>query len=161
MKALGITINTKGIFPVSQYNDAGVQQWFGYVYIGNIGAHDAWIVSGTKAQLQAISARADTIGICIVTEKTTVDDKDAQGNVIGSHDVHWLELDNTLTAAQRTKINNWVTNTMNPWLTARGRDTWPTITAAMTAKQIVKFLFNKLNNKFDLDLMTHDICDNE
>ena len=101
----------------------------GWVQIGTIGGFGAFLASGTGAELLALNAAPGVIGLCAMSE---------------SGNVRWAELDGTITTAQRTK---W-----NAWLTARS---YPTIPVGTTYRAIVLAVFKRLNNLWSLS--SHDI----
>lgn len=105
--------------------DRTVTPYTGHVYIGEIAGWGGYIVSGTKAQLQAINALPNVYGLAYVTE--------AEG-------AHWTELDAAITPAIRTRLNTW--------LTARSQTTIP---AAWTNKQVIMAIFKRMRVDFDLD----------
>lgn len=90
-------------------------------------------MSGTAPQLATIAALARVIGIVTVTEGGTV---------------RWGELDGTIAAGVRTKLNNF--------LTARGKANVP---AGWTYRQVVVAVFQALNARFDLTTFTHDVTE--
>jgi hypothetical protein len=85
----------------------------------------AYIFSGTGAQLAAINALPSVVGVCVVTE---------------AGDVKWAELDSTIGAAARTKLNTWLTN-----------HGYANVPAGWTNKQTILTLFRRLNPDFDFD----------
>lgn len=99
----------------------------GHVHIGNLNHQfGAYMVSGTGAQLVAINALPQVVGIVAVTE---------------SGGVRWAELDGVIAAGVRTKLN--------AWLSSRG---YPNIPAGWTYKQVIREVFRRLNDKFEFDL---------
>ena len=90
-----------------------------------LGAWGAYMVSGTGAQLTAINALPQVVGIVAVTE---------------SGSVRWAELDGVIAAGVRTKLNNW--------LTARG---YPNILSGWTYRRVIREVFQRLNDKFEFD----------
>ncbi len=125
MKAFAIATQTNGIPNISSLPFAGWTQ------CGRVGTFAAYLFSGTGPQLIAINALSNVYGLVAMTE---------------SGSIRWAELDGTVTTAQRTK---W-----NAWLSARG---YPTIPVGWSYRQIVLAVFKRLNNLFDLT--THDILD--
>ena len=103
----------------------------GWVQCGTIGQFGGYLFSGTAAQLIAINALANVIGLVAMTE---------------TGDVRWAELDGNLPAALRTRLNTF--------LTARG---WPTIPTGWTYRQTVVEIFKRLNDRWDLS--SHNILD--
>jgi hypothetical protein len=104
--------------------DASVTPYTGYVHADSIGGFGAYLFSGTPAQLTALNALPQVIGIVAVSE---------------AGDVKWAELDGVIAAGVRTKLNTW--------LTARG---YPTIPAGWTYRQVVEAVYKRLNARFDL-----------
>jgi hypothetical protein len=98
----------------------------GHVQVDSVGSWGAYLISGSGAQLTAINALPQVIGICQVTE----------------NGVRWGELDSV--------VSTTVMNKLNAWKTAN-RPTWPAVTAGMTYRTIINFLFNKFNVKFNLN----------
>ena len=96
----------------------------GYALGGKVGGFGCYLFSGTAAQLTALAALANVIAIRQVSD--------------GS--VRFPELDATIGAAARTKINNW--------LTARG---YPNIPSGWTYRQVVKEIYKRVEARFDLD----------
>ena len=105
----------------------------GWVQCGIVGQYGAYLFSSTAAQLVAINALPNVVGIVAVSESGTV---------------RWAELDGVIAAGVRTKLN--------AWLTARG---YPTIPAGWTYRQVVMAICKRLNAQFDLT--THDVMDAE
>lgn len=98
---------------------------YGYALAANLpGKWGLYLFSGTAAQLTAINALASVVGLVAMTETG----------------IKWVELDNTVTTAIRTKLNNW--------LTARG---YPNIPAGWTFRRIVQEIYARMGQKFDLD----------
>lgn len=100
---------------------------YGYVLCDQIGQYGAYLVSGTGAQLTALNATPQCVGIVAVTE---------------SGGVKWAELDGTIAPAIRTKLNTWITN---------NRPAWPQVPAGATYRQVIRALFARFNAQFDLD----------
>jgi hypothetical protein len=99
----------------------------GYVLADQIGQFGAYLVSGSAAQLVALNALPNVVGIVAVTEA---------GNV------RWAELDGVIAPAVRTKLNTF--------LTARG---WPTIPAGVTYRVVIRAAFKRFNASFEIEGM--------
>lgn len=99
--------------------------------IGGANGWGAYLFSGTAAQLTALNVLSTVTGIVAVTE---------------SGDTRWAELDGTIAPAVRTKLNTW--------LIARGH---PTIPAGWSYRQVVNAVYQRLNDRFDLNAF--DIAD--
>jgi len=112
-------------------DDAGKRMYHGFVRLARIGDWAVYLVSGTGAQLLAIDALPNVIGICAVTE---------------SGDVKWGELDANIALAVRTKLNTW--------LTARGL---PTIPAGWTNRKVLVEVAKRMDERFDLGFF--DVAD--
>lgn len=97
----------------------------GYAHFDTLGQYGAYIFSGTAAQLAALNALPNVIGLVAMTGKT-------------DNDKEWLELDTVIAAGVRTKINTW--------LTARG---FTNIPAGWTYKQVVRAIYQRFNSRFD------------
>jgi len=111
-----------------------VTPYIGHVHIGDLNQQwGVYMVSGTGAQLVAINALPQVVGIVAVTE---------------SGGVKWGELDSVIASAIRTKLNTWLAN--------RG---YPIIPTSWTNRQVVQAVFKRLNGKFDFDLfdVTEDL----
>lgn len=106
--------------------DTALYPYHGHIFIGQIAGWGAYLISGTSAQLSAINALPQAIGLATLT--TT-----AEG-------VKWKELDSTVSLAVRTKLNTW--------LTARG---YPMIPEGWTNRQVVLAVCKKLNPVFDIE----------
>jgi hypothetical protein len=106
--------------------DTSVTPYSGYVLSGEIASTGwgAYLISGTGAQLLAIDALAQVVGIVAVTQ---------------SGDVRWGELDDALSSVVRTKINNW--------LSARGLQTIPD---GWTNGRVVREIFQRANSRWEL-----------
>ena len=104
--------------------DPTVTPVHGWVHCDSIGNWGAYLVSGTAAQLTALNALPQVVGLVAVTE---------------AGDVRWAELDNNLPAAIRTRLNTW--------LTARG---YPTIPTGWSNRRGVREIFQRFNARFDL-----------
>jgi len=136
MKAFAIINNPNG---VPALNDAGGNPllYRGYVYHYQIVANwGTYLISGTPAQLAAIAALATVIPICTVTEPTQ------DGNP------RWPELDDVLSSARRTRLNNW--------LSARGL---PTVPATWTYRRVLEVTYRRIKPGFNL--MAEDVKDGE
>ncbi len=96
----------------------------GYTLGGVVGNFGAYLFSGTGAQLTTLNALPQIVGICVMTT---------------TGDVRWAELDGKTATAIRNKLNTW--------LTTRG---YPTIPITWTYRQVVKAIYQRMNNKFDL-----------
>lgn len=105
----------------------------GYVLCDQVANFGAYLFSGTGAQLSALDALPQVVGICAVTEN---------GNV------KWAELDGVVAAGVRTKLNTWITN---------NRHAWPLIPAGTAYRQILQVLYKRFNGKFDLSVI--DVAD--
>ena len=97
----------------------------GYTHAASVGNWGTYLFSGTAEQLTAINALPNVFGIVAVTQ---------------SGAVRWAELDGTISAAVRSRLNTW--------LTARS---YPTIPAGWTYRRVILAIFNRLNDKFDLN----------
>ena len=97
----------------------------GFVHCGTRGNFGAYLYAGTPAQLAALDALPTVIGLVIMTEA---------GNV------RWLELENTITNARRTRLNTF--------LTERGL---PTIPAGRTYRQVVLTVWDRFFSGFDIN----------
>lgn len=96
---------------------------------GPIGSWALYLYSGTAAQLTAIAALATVYPLAAMTDNGVI---------------KWAELNNTVTAAHRTKLNTW--------LTARG---YPTIPVGWSYLQILNALVTRIkraNDGFDLNV---------
>ena len=89
----------------------------GWAHHGTLGQYGAYLFVGSAAQLTALNALPNVIGLIAMTNAPD-DEK------------RWLELDGALPTALRTRINNW--------LTARGR---PNIPTGQTYRQVVRAIF--------------------
>jgi len=103
--------------------DTSVTPVIGWVLCDKIGDQGAYLFGGTAAQLTALNAPPQVLGIVAVTE---------------NGDTKWAELDNVISAGVRTK--------MNAWLTARG---YPNIPADWTYKQVIMAVYQRFNARFD------------
>lgn len=92
--------------------DLGGLPCYGYTLLAHLPnySHGVYLVSGTAAQLTAINALAQVYRICTLAE-----------------------LDDVITAARRTRINEW--------LTARG---YPNIPAGWTYRQVLDAIAKRL-----------------
>jgi hypothetical protein len=95
----------------------------GWVLCDQVGNQGAYLFSGTAAQLAALNALSQVLGIIAVTQ----------------NGARWAELDGVISSAVRTKLNTW--------LTARG---YPNIPADWTYRQVILAVYKRLNNHFDL-----------
>ncbi len=111
--------------PGSPQIDMTVTPYAGHVYVGSIAGWGGYLISGTLAQLQALQATPQVVGIAMLTSNDTA---------------KWKELDAVITPAMKVKLNTW--------LTARG---WPTIPAGWTARQIINFAMKRLNPNFKIE----------
>ena len=102
---------------------AGVD-YKGFAMADVLGNHGAVLFSGTGAQLTAVNALANVVGICQVTETGA----------------RWPELDNTVGVGARTALNTW--------LTARSLGT---VGAGMTNRQVINAIYKHFNSRFDAD----------
>lgn len=123
MWALGLIKTDGGGIPKL---DKTITDFHGYVYIGQIAGWGAYLISGTGAQLTAINALPEAVGIAVMT-------KDADGT-------QWKELDSTITAAVRTKLNTWL-----------GNNGYSTIPAGWSNRKVVETVFRRLNPNFDIE----------
>jgi len=87
--------------------------------------YGAYLVSGTPGQLQDINSLSHVLGICGVTE---------DGNI------RWAELDGVCAAQTRDRINTWLENHNHP-----------TIPDGWTYRRIIKEIYKRANEHFDLD----------
>jgi len=122
MPKLFAIVPIDGAFPAI---DRSVTPYNGYILADQVGNYGAYLFSGTGAQLIALNALPNVVGIVAVTQ---------------NGDVRWAELDGTITPAVRTKLNTWLTN--------RG---YPSIPAGWTNRQVVDAVFKRINPNFDLD----------
>ena len=102
----------------------------GYTLGGVVGNFGAYLFSGTAAQLTALNALPQVLGICALTM---------------TGDVRWAELDKKIAAAVRTKLNIW--------LSAHG---YPTIPTGWSNRDVVKAIYQRMNNRFDLGSIAVD-----
>ena len=109
----------------------GKRMYHGFVRLARVGDWAVYLVSGTGAQLLAIDALPNVIGICAVTESGTV---------------KWAELDANMALAVRTKLS--------AWLTARG---YPTIPTGWTNRKVLVEVAKRMDAKFDLGFF--DVAD--
>lgn len=128
-KLFAIAPHTSGI-PDTAPLKQGVD-YKGWVLADTVGGFGAYLFSGTAPQLAALNALAAVVGICVVTEDAST---------------RWAELDGTIAAGVRTKLNTW--------LTARGH---PNIPAGWTYRQVVTAVYQRLNARFDIGGM--DVAD--
>lgn len=95
----------------------------GIVYIFSVGGPNGfglYLIGGSVAQLTALNALAQVRGLAVMTD---------------SGATHWAELGNTITTAQRTKLNTW--------LTARG---YPTIPVGWSYRQIIRAIIRRMRS---------------
>jgi hypothetical protein len=111
--------------------DASATPYKGYVLCDQVGGYGAYLFSGTGAQLTALNALPQVVGIVAVTE---------------NGGVKWAELDGTIAPAVRTKLNTWLTN--------RG---YPTIPAGWSYRQVINAVYQRVNGRFSLDAF--DVAD--
>ncbi len=97
---------------------------FGYTIGGVIGQFGAYLWSGTAAQLAALNALPQVVGICALTT---------------AGDVRWAELDGKIAAAVRNRLNIWL-----------GAQGYPTIPADWSNRQVVEAIYKRMNDRFDL-----------
>jgi hypothetical protein len=107
-----------------------VPPYHGHVLTGQVGQFGLYLFSGTPAQLAAIDALPNVVGLCLL--RTT-------GS--GMNVVKWAEIDDSFADAARTRINTWLTN--------NGK---PTIPAGWTNKQVIRKLFEYLDSAEVADL---------
>lgn len=89
----------------------------------------AYIVSGTGAQLTALDTSPDVVGIAAIDEKGT--------------GLRWSQqIDNTIPAGVRNRINTWISNNY---------PNAPTVPAGATYRQVVLGIFKRANVHFDID----------
>jgi hypothetical protein len=106
--------------------DTQTYKYHGHVYIGSVAGWGAYLISGTAAQLTAINALPQAVGIAVLTHP-----KDGP---------KWVELDSNVTTAIRNKLNTWL-----------GNNGYPTIPAGWTNRLVVETIFRRLNPAFDLE----------
>ena len=107
-----------------------VPPYHGYVLTGQVGQYGLYLFSGTPAQLAAINALPNVIGLFLL--RTTGE---------GMNVVRWAEIDDGFATAARTRLNTWLTN--------NGK---PTIPDGWTNKRVVKKLFEHLDSAGVADL---------
>jgi hypothetical protein len=110
--------------------DTVATPYHGHVLTGQVGQFGLYLFSGTPAQLAAIDALPNVLGLCLL--RTT-------GS--GMNVVKWAEIDDNFATAARTRLNTWLTN--------NGK---PTIPAGWTNKQVVRKLFEYLDSAEVADL---------
>lgn len=101
------------------------QDFNGFVHCGSLGQYGAYIFSGSGAQLIALDALATVVGLAAMTEAGAV---------------KWPELDNTIAAGKRTKLNNW--------LTARG---YANVPVGWTYRQAVMAIWIRFHAAFRIE----------
>jgi hypothetical protein len=111
--------------------DPSVTPYKGYVLCDQVGGFGAYLFSGTGAQLTALNALPQVVGIVAVTE---------------NGGTKWAELDGTIAPAVRTKLNTWLTN--------RG---YPNIPAGWSYRQVINAVYQRVNDRFSLD--NFDVAD--
>ena len=104
--------------------DASLTPYRGYVLCDRVGNFGAYLFSGTGAQMTALNALPQVVGLVVVTE---------------SGNTKWAELDNPISTVVRTRLNTW--------LTGRG---YPTIPTGRTYRQVIDAVYKRLNERFDL-----------
>jgi len=112
--------------------DQTVTPYYGFAFVGRIGVWGAYIISGTRAQLLALNALPEVVGVCFVSNGDTE---------------RWPELNDTINPAARTKINTFLIN--------RGFDFQ--IPVEWTNKQVLLKTFRYFN--VDYTLHGTDICE--
>ncbi len=105
--------------------DPSATPYHGYVHHASLGNQGAYIFSGTPAQIAALNALPQVVGL-MATAKT-------------SNPGNYLERNDPFPAATRTKINNW--------LTARGIT--PLIPAGKTCGWVTEQIFRRFHPSFD------------
>jgi len=91
----------------------------------SVGEWGLYLLAGTGAQLSALNALPEVVGIVAVTE---------------SGETKWAELDGVIAAGVRTRLN--------AWLSARGH---PTIPEDWTYRRVVEAVFKRAHERFDLN----------
>lgn len=104
--------------------DFAVTPVFGYTLAGVVGNFGAYLFSGTAAQLSALNALPQVVGICVLTT---------------AGDVRWAELDGKIAAAVRMRLNAWL-----------AAQEYPTIPVDWSNRQVVEAIYKRMNDKFDL-----------
>jgi hypothetical protein len=111
--------------------DTVATPYHGHVLTGQVGQFGLYLFSGTPAQLAALDALPNVIGLCLLS--TT----ESGGMTVS----RWAEVDNNFGAGARTRLNTWLTN--------NGK---PTIPAGWTNKQVIRKLFEHLDSAGVADL---------
>jgi len=114
--------------------DQTTTPYYGFAYVGRIGVWGAYIISGTQAQLLALNALPEVVGVCFVSQADTE---------------RWPELNDTINPAVRTKINTFLIN--------RGFEF--TIPVEWTNRQVLLKTFKYFNYNYTLN--GTDICEPE
>lgn len=83
-----------------------------------------YLISGTSAQLNALNSLSQVFGIVAVTQ---------------SGDVKWAELEGVCPVAVRNRLNTWL-----------GNNGYPNIPSGWTYKRIIREIFQRTNEHFDL-----------
>lgn len=96
----------------------------GWAHCDTIGNQGAYLFSGTGAQLIALNALPQVVGLVAMTDSG----------------IKWAELDGVISVAVRNKINTW--------LSARGLQTIP---AGWTYKRTLLEIYRRFNERFDID----------
>jgi len=109
--------------------DQAVTPYHGHLLIGKAGDWGAYMISGKPAELTALNALPEVVGICTMTESGS-----------GYSVVKWAELSKPITAAMRTKLNTY--------LTSKGL---PTVPSSWSNRQVVETVFKRLNPDFRFD----------
>lgn len=109
--------------------DTTITPVHGWVLSGQLGQYGAYLFSGKVAQLGALDALPNVLGIVAVTIKDVIDPNTG----VMTKDVRWIELDDSLPADVRTKLNTWLTNHDKP-----------TIPSGWTNKRAIRVLFRHL-----------------
>jgi len=101
--------------------DTGATAYHGHVLLKELGQYGLYMFSGSGAQLSGLGGLANVVPLVGMTDDGTA---------------RYPELENTISAGARTKMNNW--------LTARG---YPNVPAGWTYRR----LLNELLQRFGLD----------
>jgi hypothetical protein len=120
MRAFGFIKET---VPGQPAFDRETYPYHGHAHCASLGEWGAYLISGTRPQLTAINALPEVVGICLISKGED-----------------WAEIESLITAATRTKINNWLT----------ARDLQP-IPSGWTNRRVVVEIFKRLHNQFDLN----------
>jgi hypothetical protein len=111
--------------------DQSVTPYHGHVHCGSVEGVGVYLISGRPAQLSAIDALPQVVGIVILTK---------------NENIKYPELEDTITSNRRTKLNNWLI----------ARDL-PTIPVGWTYRKVVKAIMNRAHSKADIE--TEDVED--